>query len=123
MDLLNNAWVVGIGGGILSGFVVAYISRLIFSRRDSREYAQKISQANHEILYAVRPGISEGVIPTNEVLRSLTSATARKYGVEISDMHDLNAISSELIKEVMDSSFISATAKREFCEKLSSIKE
>jgi hypothetical protein len=123
MEIFNNPWIVGIGGGILSGLIVAYISRLIFSRRDNREYAQKISQANHEVLYAVRPGISEAVIPTNGVLKSLIEATARKYSVDVSDMHDLNDVSSELIKEVMDSSFISAAAKQEFCEKLTAIKE
>ena len=123
MELFNNPWFVGIGGGILSGLIVAYISRLIFSRRDNREYAQKILQANHEVLYAVRPGISEGIIPTNGVLQSLIEATARRYGVEVSDMHNLNDVSSELIKEVMDSSFISASAKQKFCEKLINIKE
>jgi hypothetical protein len=123
MDIFSNPWVVGISGGILSGLIVAYVSRLIFSKRDNREYAQKISLANHEVLYAVRPGISEGVVPTNAVLRSLIEATARKYAVDVPDMHDLNDVSSELIKEVMDSSFISASAKQEFCEKLTSIKE
>lgn len=123
MEIFSNPWVVGIGGGILSGLIVAYISKLIFSKRDNREYAQKISLANHEVLYAVRPGISEGVIPTNGVLKSLLEATARKYTVDATDMHDLNDVSSELIKEVMDSSFISATAKQEFCEKLTNIKE
>lgn len=123
MELFNNAWVVGIVGGILSGIIVARISKLIFSRRDNREYAQKISQANHEVLYAVRPGISEGVIPTNDVLERLIEATARKYGVDASDMHNLNDVSSELIKEVMDSSFIYASAKQEFCEKLTKIKK
>ena len=44
MDIFSNPWIVGIGGGVLSGFIVAYISRLIFSKRDNREYAQKISQ-------------------------------------------------------------------------------
>ncbi len=123
METFSNPWVVGIGGGILSGLIVAYISRLIFSKRDNREYAQKISQANHEVLYAVRPGISEGVIPTNGILKSLIEATARRYSVDLSDMHNLNDVSSELIKEVMDSSFISASAKQEFCEKLTAIKE
>jgi len=123
MEIFSNPWVVGIGGGILSGLIVAYISRLIFSKRDNREYAQKISQANHEVLYAVRPGISEGIIPTNGVLKSLIEATARRYSVDVADMHNLNDVSSELIKEVMDSSFISASAKQEFCEKLTAIKE
>ena len=123
MELLNNPWFVGIGGGVLSGLIVAYISRVIFSRRDNREYAQKISQANHEVLYAVRPGILEGIITNNEILKSLISATARKYSVDADDMHGLDAVSSELIKEIMDSSFISAEAKKEFCEKLTTIKE
>lgn len=123
MEIFNNPWFVGIGGGILSGIIVAYITRLIFSKRDNREYSQKLSQANHEVLYAVRPGISEGKIPNNGVLRSLIEATARKYGVDKKDMHGLDEVSSELIKEVMDSSFISASAKQEFCEKLTSIKE
>jgi len=122
-NLLNNPWFIGIGGGILSGLVVALISRTIFSRRDNREYAQKVSQANSEVLYAIRPGISEGIIPTNGVVKKLIFATAQKYGVDESSMHDLGAISSELIKEVMDSSFISASAKKEFCEKLVSIRE
>ena len=123
MDLLTNPWVVGISGGIFSGLIVLYISRLIFSKGDSKEYAQKVSSANQEVLYAIRPGISEGVIPTNSVLRSFIEATARKYSVDVADMYDLNSVASELVKEVMDSSFISASSKLEFCEKLTTIKE
>ena len=123
MNVFSNPWIVGIGGGIISGLVVTYMLRLIFSKRDDREYAQKISTANHEVLYAVRPGISEKVIPTNNVLNSLIEATARKYSVNVTDMYDLNDVSSELIKEVMDSSFISASAKQEFCQKLTIIKK
>ena len=123
MNLFSNPWIVGIGGGVISGLVVAYILRLIFSKRDDREYAQKISIANHEVLYAVRPGISESVIPANNILNSLIEATARKYAVDVTDMYDLNDVSSELIKEVMDSSFISASAKQDFCQKLTAIKK
>jgi hypothetical protein len=36
-------------------------------------------------------------------------------------MFSVNEIASELIKEVMDSSFISAATKRDFCEKLSKL--
>ena len=121
--MFSSPWFVGIGGGILSGIIVAYISRFIFSKRDGREYAQKLSQANHEVLYAVRPGISEGVIPTSVVLKMLIEATARKYSIDMSDMYDLSDISSELIKEVMDSSFISASSKHDFCGKLTAIRE
>ncbi|MEJ6080839.1 hypothetical protein MT391_20260 [Vibrio sp. 1-Bac 57] len=122
MEILNNAWFVGIGGGVLSSLIVAIITRKIFSKRDNREYFQKVQSANREVLYAIRPGISEGVIPNKDIIEHLIEATARKYSVEIDSMLNLAEISSELIKEVMDSSFISAQTKQDFCEKLSSLK-
>lgn len=121
MDLLNNPWVIGIGGGILSGLFVAWITRLIFSRRDNKEYLQKLKAANQEVLYAIRPGISEEVIPNPDVVAHLTAATSRRYDVDAELMYSVNEIASELIKEVMDSSFISAATKQSFCEKLSKL--
>jgi len=121
-DILNNPWFVGIGGGVLSGLFVAIITRALFSRRDKREYIQKLNIANAEILYAIRPGVSEGVIPHQNVVGSLIKATARKYRVDVKDMYDITDLADGLIKEVMDSSFISASAKNEFCEKLTFLK-
>ncbi|WP_416899113.1 MAG: hypothetical protein ACMVY4_05140 [Minwuia sp.] len=119
--LLDNPWVVGIGGGILSGLFVALVTRVIFGRRDKKEYNQKVFRANSEVVYAIRPGISEGIIPNGEVIKKLSSATARKYDVNDQDLYDIDEISGELIKEVMDSSFISAEMKNDYCVKISNI--
>jgi len=123
MDLLNNAWVIGIGAGIISGLFVFLITRYFFSKKDNKEYFQKISAANREVLYAVRPGISEGEVPNSTILEHLIAATARKYGIEQNAMLTESEIASELIKEVMDSAFISANRKIEFCNKLSLLSE
>ncbi len=121
MQILNNPWVIGIGGGILSGFIVTFVSRAILSRRDRREYNQKVLSANREIIYAIRPGISEGHIPDNGVAEALMKATARKYGVDSKDLYTPPEIAQELTKEVMDSSFISSKTKGEYCAKLSTL--
>ncbi|KLV05124.1 hypothetical protein ABT56_13110 [Photobacterium aquae] len=118
MDILNNSWVVGIGGGILSGLIVTLITRYFFSKKDNKEYAQKISSVNREVVYALRPGISEGHIPDAEVLDSLINATARKYRVERKDAYRAQQIAEELIKEIMDSSFISSETKKSYCNTL-----
>ena len=123
ITIINNPWVIGIGGGILSGLIVTLISRLILSKRENREYIQKIHAANKEILYAIRPGISEGQLPIITVINALRNSTARKYSVTSDDIWSASEISDELIKEVMDSSFISSSAKQEFCEKLRSLAE
>ncbi len=118
MDLFSNPWIVGIGGGVLSGLIVTVISRFVFSRRDDREYAQKVASVNREMTYALRPGISEGHIPNEEVLSSLINATARKYRVNRSDVFRPKQIAEELIKEILDSSFISSLTKQDYCETL-----
>jgi len=119
LALFSNPWVIGIGGGILSGLIVTTVSRALFSRRDKREYTQKLLGANHEVLYAIRPGISEGLVPSKPVLEALVTATARQYGVDATDLYSPTEIAQELMKEVMDSSFISAKAKQEYCSQLS----
>ncbi|HHG3188176.1 hypothetical protein [Vibrio parahaemolyticus] len=119
MELLNNEWVVGIGGGILSGLIVTLITRYLFSRKDNKEYAQKVASVNREVVYALRPGISEGHIPEVAVLDSLINATARKYRVESPDVYQPKQIAEELIKEIMDSSFISSETKQKYCSSLS----
>lgn len=121
MDIINNQWVAGIGAGIISGLVVFWITRYFFSKRDNREYFQKVAAANREVLYAIRPGISEGVMPSEAILKRLVMATARKYNIKEKSMFTTSEISSELIKEVMDSAFISTNSKIDFCNKLSSL--
>ncbi|MBN1385064.1 MAG: hypothetical protein JW983_09315 [Elusimicrobia bacterium] len=122
MEFFTNPWFIGIGGGVFSGFVVTLISRRIFSRRDNKEYHQKIITANHEILYAIRPSISEKKIPKREIIEAIRSATAQKYSIELQDLYKLTEIIDILIKEVMDSSFISMDAKTNYCTELANLK-
>ena len=121
-DWINNAWFIGIVGGVLSGLLVTYLSRYLFSKRDSREYAQKVDLVNKEVIYSIKPGISEGNLPSQEILTSIINATCRKYKVSATDVLNSSGIADELIKEVMDSSFIASAIKIEYCDKLIKLK-
>ena len=118
---MNNPWVVGIVGGILSGLLVTFVTRKLLSRKDRGEHVQKLRTANREIVYALRPGISEGHVPDRRVVESLINATARRYAVDKSELHDPVEIGEELAKEIMDSSFISAKVKQEYFDQLKSL--
>lgn len=111
MSWYSNPWVVGIIGSIPGGFLVNWLTGLVLRKKENREYLQKVIGANREVIYAVRPGISEGEIPSREVMNSLRNATARRYGVDPSDLYSGPEIAEELTKEVMDSSFISSSQK------------
>ncbi len=121
-EWINNPWVIGIGAPILSAPVVWFITVRILSRNTDKQLIQNIQLANAEVIYALRPGISENVIPNAEVVEHLIQATARKYSIDAAQMYSVSNIVSELIKQVMDSSFISAETKEAYCEKLSELK-
>jgi hypothetical protein len=121
MSWYSNPWVVGVISGIPSGLLVNWVSRKLLGKREDREYLQKTLIANREVIYAIRPGISEGHIPTYEVLTALINATARRYGVEPEDLYTPKTISEELVKEVMDSSFLSSSQKTEYCNRLADL--
>ncbi len=124
MDLwnfINNSWFVGIVGGILSGLVTTWIGRKLFSEKDKKEYIRKVDATNKEIVYSLRSAISDNIHHDHKIITSLMSATARKNGVLIADIYSLKEVTEDLIKEVMDSSFIPSEYKKSYCEKLAKV--
>lgn len=117
-SLLNNSWVTGIGGGIVSGIVVFFATRWLVSDQSKREYNQKVSSANREVVFAVRQGVPEENLPSAQVLSALLKSTARQYQVAEADLYSPEEVSQDLIKEIMDSNFISAKTKELYCERL-----
>ncbi|MER8846036.1 hypothetical protein [Mesorhizobium australicum] len=94
---------------------------MAFFNQSKKETERKIAGANQEITLAVRQGIPEGRIASQPVLDALIKATARKHGLQANDLYGAGEIAQDLIKEVMDSSFISAEAKEEYCRRLADL--
>lgn len=123
MDSFSNPWVIGIAGGVISGLLVTAMTRYLFARREQREYRQKVATANNEIIYAVRPAVAEKALPSSAMLDALFAATARKYEVNSDDLMSKAALANELIKEVMDNTFLASQQKVQFCELLTTLKQ
>jgi len=117
-NLINNAWFIGIFGGLLSGLATTWIGRKLFSDKDKKEYLGKIETTNREIVYYLRSAISDNIHHDHKIINSLMAATARKNGVAISDIYSIKEVTEDLIKEVMDSSFIPSDYKKKYCEGL-----
>lgn len=121
--MLDNTWVVGITGGIISSLIVFFITNFISAKVSKREYFKKIKTANGEVVNVLRQAISEGEFPHEKIIDSIINATSRKYEVETNDMYKGTDIIENLIKEVFDTSFISTDVKIESSNKLLKIKE
>lgn len=114
----KNGWFVGVGSSLLAGVVVSLVSWLLLTKRRRHDFLQLVMLANQEVMSAIRPGIAEGHIPGGNVLQAMANATARKYGVERRDLFTTAELADELVKEVMDSSFLSSAQKADYCSKL-----
>ena len=119
----TNSWTIGIGGGIISGLIVFLVTSKIFSKKENKEYLQKIRIANNELLYAIRPLIVEQKLPTIEIINSILVSTAKKYSVQIGDLYKKDEIADDLTKEVMDNPFLTSESKLQYCKLTEDIKQ
>ncbi len=122
MDIFNNPWITGIGGGTISGLIVYFVTERLLSKKQNREYTQKIMTANNELLYTMRPLIVQKEIPSNIIINSIIESTARKYQVNKNDLLDVVLLTNDLIREVMENAFLDSKQKMEFCNKINELK-
>ncbi len=114
INFISNAWTIGIGGGIVSGFIVFWVTNFFFTKREKKEYLQRVKTANNEILYAIRPLIVSQKIPVQAIIESLILSTSRKYMVNTTNLYTQRLV-EDLIKEVLDNAFLDADRKLEYC--------
>lgn len=122
-DLIANPWIVGIGGGVISSLIVFFITKFFLSKKENKEYEQKVRLATNEVVYAVRPLVIDKAIPANDVLAALRSAIAVKYGVKVSDVIGIKQLVSILVLEILSNSFLNSSQKNEYCNLLMTMKD
>ena len=114
LDFLQNQWVVGIGGGIISGIIVFFITKWLFQRKDNSKYLEQIANANLDIIRTLKPYIAEKGLPEKEIIDAIISSTARKYKVKNDELYSIRIICEELIREIIENVYVSADKKKEY---------
>ncbi|WP_394190401.1 hypothetical protein [Paenisporosarcina quisquiliarum] len=107
----ENPWIVGIGGGVISGLFVFYMTNFIFNKLSKKEYFKKVDLSNKEMIGLLILSISEGELPSLKILNSLLSSLSRKYNVKLHDMYNIKEILEDLIREIFDTNFIAIDKK------------
>ena len=118
VGFLQNEWVVGIGGGIVSGIIVFFITKVILQRKDDSKYLQQINQGNLDIIRALKPYISEKGLPQKEIVDAIIISTSRKYKVNSAELYSVRIVCEELIREIIENIYVSADKKKEYCVQL-----
>ncbi|QDS33756.1 hypothetical protein [Brevibacillus brevis] len=110
----NNSWVTS----IITGLLVFYVTDIYKRLKEKKSYFQKVGQVNKEIFKTIKYSIPEEKLPSISILKSIHIATAKRYNVKLEDVDSLQAIIDDLIKEIMDSNFLSHDNKLLYCQRL-----
>ena len=78
LAFLQNPWVVGIGGGIVSGIIVYFITSWLYKRKDNSKYLEQISRANLDIIQALKPYVAERGLPEKEIVDAIADVSAKQ---------------------------------------------
>ncbi|KAB2337634.1 hypothetical protein F7731_08545 [Cytobacillus depressus] len=113
----TNSWVIS----FLTGLVVYSITKIWENFRTKKNYIRAVELANKEVFNTLKLCVPEDTLPNIYSLRALHLATSKRYGVKQKDLDSLSLIIFDLIKEIMDSSFLSYNDKIQYCRKLESL--
>jgi hypothetical protein len=113
-DFFANNWVVS----IVTGLLVYAVTKFWEGFKEKKRYYNTLRTANDEVFNTIKVMIPEEKLPSSKILFSLHRATAKKYGIKQEDMDELPLIIDGLIKEILDSSFLSYQDKVIYSERL-----
>ncbi|HEV7681506.1 MAG TPA: hypothetical protein VGO68_05255 [Pyrinomonadaceae bacterium] len=115
-SIINNPWIVGIVGSVVSGLAVFLITGVIIAKREGKEIRQRIQTANSEVLNSLRLLIPEKVPPPHGLIDSMLRSSAKKHAVKKEDLPSAEVLAEDIIIEIMSNPFLSPKHKVEYCE-------
>lgn len=118
IEFMQNAWVIGIAGGTISGIIVYYITVYVLDRKKKHDLKRNITYANNAVLDILRPYIANSGLPDKRELEAIINSISRQYGVKCSEMSSITVFYEDLVVEFIGNLYIPDEVKKKNIEKL-----
>lgn len=118
IEFMQNTWVIGIVGGIISGIIVYYITIYVLDRKKKSDHKRDITYANNAVLDILRPYIANSGLPSKKELEIIINSISRHYGVKNDEMYSITSFYEDLVLEFIGNMYIPNEMKKENIEKL-----
>ena len=113
-DILNNQWVINIGTGLVVYIITNVSSRFIINKATNKEKQRQIENANKEVIRILKPYIVEKRFLNEQIIISIINSISRKYKLNNADIYNVKEICEELIKEILENSYVDKEKKAEY---------
>lgn len=118
LEFMQNAWVIGIAGGTISGIIVYYITVYVLDRKKKHDLRRNITYANNAVLDILRPYIANSGLPDKKELEAIINSISRQYGVKCCQMNPITVFYEDLVVEFIGNLYIPDEVKKKNIEKL-----
>ncbi|WP_195540546.1 hypothetical protein [Eubacterium maltosivorans] len=122
--MFDNAWVIGVLGGVISGLAVYFITTFFEKIKNRKQYINRVQLANNDLLRLLKKEVGYGIDNlSNQLISSMIESISLKYKVKTTDLYNIYDICQLIIYDIMDSPFVNSQSKRYYYEKLEDISE
>lgn len=121
VNFVSGPLITEILATLVGSFLIWTVNRIrksILKQAETKAYLKNIESANQEVIVKLIPGINEGYYPSREIIASLLEAESLRHLVKKSEVYSIGQVINELIREVMDSGFLSQEQKNLHTNKL-----
>ncbi|MGE1163211.1 hypothetical protein ACQJ0Y_07880 [Peribacillus simplex] len=122
-ELLKELFGVSFAQNLFTGLIIFFIGNIFTKIKAKKDYIIALKQANSKVFYMLRRLISEQELPNKEILLAMHNSIARDLKVMPEDMDSYDVISENLVKEIMDTDFLSHDEKLKYSSKALTIKQ
>ena len=112
MELSTNPWFIGIFGGLISGILVYFITSIIASIINTKEYNKAVQDLNFKLSGMLIMSIAEDKIPNAKMIDSISKSLARRHNVKRDDINSIEDTYDDLVRELFETNFISNERKQ-----------
>lgn len=117
-DFMQNAWVIGIAGGTISGIIVYYITVYVLDRKKKNDHKRNITYANNAVLDILRPYIANSGLPDRKELEAIINSVSRQYCIKHDEMNSMTIFYEDLVLEFIGNLYIPDEMKKKNIKKL-----
>jgi hypothetical protein len=122
----SSPWAFPILTGLISSILALPLlntaNNLFGVGKKRRELRERVAHANAEVVAALRPSVAAGIVPEEGTIWSLLRSSARRRQLALAQLLTPPEVADELIREVMESPFLTGEAKVQLATRISELR-
>lgn len=114
----QNNWVLGICTGLISSIIVYFLTTWLSFKISKHDYLKRVKLANDKVVLILKSYLVNNNLPSVKVIDAVIASVSREFDVKIVDLYSISIFCEELIRQIIENTYISNDIKNNYIENL-----